>query len=1088
MISKYLTLLCVFILNVINIAHANTVTTSNEVTSDCGGANFSSSSGSNSLTISGDGNLYSTGVTPTISRPTSGNYGYSIVPDASKAICIASTDLQGITIDINTNNQTTGINQTYASRHAAAISVERGGYLALLHLQSGTITSDDTAVFLTTSSTSNDIDLEEEKITKIIIEEGASIIGHRNAIRQDELTSIAQTGYKNDGSAQEGYLMLEVENSGTIASNPALVSIPLEGESTSDGYAFYIGTDNRVKKNIKIKNNSSGNITGMMVFGTLTTAQYNANITPITSDVYFSNSGNISSSLIKADINTNMTFINEASGVITLEANPLSSTYTYYEVSDDDGGAPQTITHDQPKRMSLFSTGESSFTNYGTFNGGNFVGGGINSSGKSHFINLEGGTFTGDIVYAGTLTFGDNLDQYSTTGSVYARKDFVSDQYQSLLNIGQGTYNIQQNDYYDGSLTLNGLEDQDLDGIIDNGSHTISVDRSDNGTFGRLNFAGKAIIQDGVKLNINLSDAYSYLKDGTTYTIIDGEHGSNASTSDVTKVADENISIDGVVGNQRGIITYSTQVEDGYIDGEGVEKFSNLILRVNRASASEISDDVYVQNLYTAIDDIGSSATGSLKDLQQDLDESQTYAQAGALLKSTEPINDGNIEVETMTPIRNFIQSANDRIDQFFGRDINSTIEIAPSVPQNDHQTIELTQKDVQATQSFPFKDSAFDEFEGYSDLVILNDCYQNLTKNIKYVLVDQFTGTGVHYSNLITRIKACYRQRMGMRYILVNSDNNNVKYRGKILMYQNECVKNDTNSCAVESGISFGDQPKNITVWGQGFDTVGRQQSRAMRQGFSSNTSGLAFGIDKKLGKNALIGAAISYANTTIKSSNATRNITMDSYQFNIYGAKKYNNHYFWDAIAGLSLNDYHSLRAIANMNLVANAKYSGRNYFARLRGGKIYHHINNSSFSITPELSTTFLSSLTNAHQEQGADTLNLRIAANSDEFLELRAGINVDYDDILRKKYDLKYRSHASYGYNFLNKGQKTLANFVNYNTQFSTANSKVDSGSFRLGLGIDMKKLYSSTILSLDYILDKRISYISHSALAKIKYGF
>lgn len=293
------------------------------------------------------------------------------------------------------------------------------------------------------------------------------------------------------------------------------------------------------------------------------------------------------------------------------------------------------------------------------------------------------------------------------------------------------------------------------------------------------------------------------------------------------------------------------------------------------------------------------------------------------------------------------------------------------------------------------------------------------------------------------------------------------------------------------KTGLSSGDASDlGFEIWGQTFGTQAKQKN-VDSNGYESNSIGLAFGSDYRIDQYSRVGVALSYANSSITSSNHFKKTTIDTYQINLAGSKSYGK-YFVSAILGFAWNEFDSSRTISAAGVTAKSKYAGKNYIAKVRAGATYHHVNNSNFNIAPEISSTFVNSRTNAYTEDGANTLNLAVRDNSDEFLEGRAGFRIYHEpikiNIINQFADhISPQFNLSYGYNFLNKRQVTVSNFVGQTATFNTLSSDVSAGSMHLGFGVNIYHL-DSTTLSLDYNSDKRKNYLSHSASFKIKQAF
>lgn len=286
-------------------------------------------------------------------------------------------------------------------------------------------------------------------------------------------------------------------------------------------------------------------------------------------------------------------------------------------------------------------------------------------------------------------------------------------------------------------------------------------------------------------------------------------------------------------------------------------------------------------------------------------------------------------------------------------------------------------------------------------------------------------------------------------------------------------------------SGISSGDAALHSEIWGQTFGVKAKQKNDN-DSGYNSTSLGFAFGLDRKIDKDSRVGVSVSYADSQISSSNGSKTTNVDSYQINLYAGRSFDR-YFIDGILGATWNDYDSYRFISAVNSTANAKYNGQNYIAKIRVGSIYDNIAQSGVSIAPEISSTFINSATDAYVENGADTLNLQVGNNHNEFWEARAGMVVSKDAIEIGSFEFAPRLNLSYGYNFLNKDQTTISSFAGQTSVFNTVSSSVSPISIKWGTGLDIYNASQFTT-SLDYSNERRGGYVSHTGNIKFKYLF
>ena len=958
---------------------------------------------------------------------------------------LSSSKYSGINITIDTGDANSGIISTKSNKNGVGVRSLLGSTIRTLEVKSGIIKNDDTAVFLTDSDAVG---------TEVIVREGAKIEGSRYAIRTDILTNINQVNpssgasfdeqyaglvdYTNfDGAVKNGDLKLSVKNYGTISSNPLLNSQP----SVFGGVAFYLGSNNRIEKNITISNEETGKIYGSIMAGTMTFDSAFKTKNYIKSEVTLENRGLISGPTILSDFTTKLTITNHSTGIIRIEGSRLDldgveqsasvdgieyKAYTDYrdekystlgdsEKADFDAYDKIYSSSDIAITSIRFQSPDDSLTNYGTIIGN------INSSLDTQKIDLLGGSNAGRITFAGSLSFGDNLSENAMSGTIESMSDRVSEKYNAVLNIGSNTYTVGTAGGYEGTLKL--VADE---AVASNNNTKISTTFTNNGAFGKMNFVGSTRVDTNVKLNINIGDSYSYLTSGTDYVIINGDSDETGTItgSNVKKIDDGLISVNNVLGNTRGILTFHTKVLDEVEGAPGT--YHDLAIYFERLSAEEFTDDELTKKVYDEIGEIGSNATGTLKEFQKYIDTSSSIQNIVDALKSAGPVNQGNIEFATMVPINNLIRSVDSRIDLF----VHSGLENVSSSTKingasNKNGNVYAGQKSNSENQN-----------------------YREWRRARSYAL----------------------------QYCLnLKSDHDKKPTKEQLAI----CPEGDEQ---LDNDYSL-----NESIWGQVFGTDANRNDTNYN-GYGSQTSGLAFGLDHKINDNSLTGLALSYANSRIKATNKLKLINLDTYQASLYGGQFFENKIFWEGIAGFAWNEYRTVRFIPSVNQTAFATYRGQNYIGKLRSGISYNKVRNSNFDIIPEISTTFVNTRNRSYIEKGADTLSLNVRKYQDNYLEGRVGINLNYD---KTKNDVnnqvKVRSHFSYGYNFLNKQQKTTSSFVGQTSEFSISSTADNSALFRVGLGADLYKKQQTTF-SLDYVSDFTSGFVAHSGMAKVTHEF
>ena len=286
------------------------------------------------------------------------------------------------------------------------------------------------------------------------------------------------------------------------------------------------------------------------------------------------------------------------------------------------------------------------------------------------------------------------------------------------------------------------------------------------------------------------------------------------------------------------------------------------------------------------------------------------------------------------------------------------------------------------------------------------------------------------------------------------------------------------------EIGISSGDEISQNGLWVKMLNSSVKQSIlRSGGEGYNSKSSGFSIGGDNVV-NDTTIGFNLSYVVSNIKASTSPKTTNIDTYQVNFYTGNNFDK-YFLDTIAGVAFNEYQSSRLIEVVNARANAKYSGKTYVAKARGGMINELSN--GFRITPTIAITGTRNKVEKYSENGAGTLNLTVNNSATNFFEARAGLDFDYDIKAKDYAKITPSFHISYGHDFVGARQSTTSNFANQVTSFSLQGPKVYKNSIIAGFGLNVYKA-NGVKIGGEYMIEDKHNYQSHTALVKARYDF
>lgn len=304
-------------------------------------------------------------------------------------------------------------------------------------------------------------------------------------------------------------------------------------------------------------------------------------------------------------------------------------------------------------------------------------------------------------------------------------------------------------------------------------------------------------------------------------------------------------------------------------------------------------------------------------------------------------------------------------------------------------------------------------------------------------------------------------------------------------LLVINNIVNNSTLS--VESRIYKARDHLENGFWVETFGNSSSQNAVKDDDGFKANSLGIVLGADHEITPDTMIGAALSFSRSNVKSSDERKENLISSNQLSIYAGQKFEK-YFLDYLAGFAWNLLSSSRAITALDATATARYSGQTYVAKIKGGRVYELANH--FFFTPEISLNILRTSISDYSEKGAEELNLKVSAVSANFLESRIGAGLGWETRIPDVPEFKKviaLLKFSYGHAFINDAPTTSASFDGQASTFETKISHQDKNSIKAGFELAAHH-ENFTSFSADYNFEKRETYQSHFLAVKVRQEF
>ncbi|MCT7467072.1 autotransporter outer membrane beta-barrel domain-containing protein [Aliarcobacter cryaerophilus] len=186
-----------------------------------------------------------------------------------------------------------------------------------------------------------------------------------------------------------------------------------------------------------------------------------------------------------------------------------------------------------------------------------------------------------------------------------------------------------------------------------------------------------------------------------------------------------------------------------------------------------------------------------------------------------------------------------------------------------------------------------------------------------------------------------------------------------------------------LKSGLNSGDDLKvdNNRVWVKAFGSIGEQRDKDSISGFDLKTYGLGLGYDNEYKDGQIIGLSTFYTNANVETNGVNHKNDVDAYSIVAYGSNLlpdnkttiyYQGSYTWQK------ND--SKRSLFTGDR-ADAKFTSKTFALDLKVG---HKIAiNDSFSVEPNIGTTYRHISNPSYTENGAGALNYNTPKCQDNF---------------------------------------------------------------------------------------------------------
>jgi outer membrane autotransporter protein len=247
--------------------------------------------------------------------------------------------------------------------------------------------------------------------------------------------------------------------------------------------------------------------------------------------------------------------------------------------------------------------------------------------------------------------------------------------------------------------------------------------------------------------------------------------------------------------------------------------------------------------------------------------------------------------------------------------------------------------------------------------------------------------------------------------------------------------------------------------IFADGGAAFGRQNSSTSQTGYNFSLGGFTAGADYRLRDNLLVGLATGYSNTNSSFSGSGGSVTANTIPFNAYTTYFPGSFYAYGSV-GYALNLYDLKRGINFGDLArTGSSYTNGNQFNLY--GETGYDLRLSRFILTPSATLAYSALWVGGFTEQGAGSLNLKVASQSADSLQTGLGgrLTVPFE---AGSVKLVPQGYAFYQHEFSNGSRSLNANLsqgsstFNFQTDAAKRNFAVVGANVTVGI---KKNLYA-----------------------------
>jgi uncharacterized protein with beta-barrel porin domain len=294
-------------------------------------------------------------------------------------------------------------------------------------------------------------------------------------------------------------------------------------------------------------------------------------------------------------------------------------------------------------------------------------------------------------------------------------------------------------------------------------------------------------------------------------------------------------------------------------------------------------------------------------------------------------------------------------------------------------------------------------------------------------------------------------------------------------------------------TGVSAGEAPLGLGVWGQAFGFLGDQAASGGIDGYQASTGGFAIGGDSAVNSSTRVGLALSWANTGIsdKGDTSGSSARIGSTQGSVY-SNFANGPWSLNGMFGLTYHDFRTTRLVdmTGYSDTAYGHFDGWQYSGRVNGGYSIPLGDKAVVTPTAGLTYSYLTQASYSETSNGGSALT--VASSSTDSLKSTLGGKLD-KSFDAGSYEMTGEFRSSWQHEYRNTAQQVTAQFATDSANFAAGSGFTATGaapgrdSALIGLSMGLNTA-SDVKASLNYDTELRGGYNGQTATLQIRTEF